>query len=196
MITVDGKEIGKRETAVYYLLNKPKGYITSVKDERGRKTVMDLLPKGRRIYPVGRLDRATEGLLLLTDDGNLTNALLHPRFAVAKTYVATISGKLSPDALAALRHGVKMDGDDRPTLPAQVKIRETTADGNTKVELTIHEGRNRQVRRMFAAVGYEVCALKRTRFAFLTLAGVKRGEWRELTGDEVRRLLEFAGQRE
>ena len=191
-ITVDGKKISAKKAAAYYLLNKPKGYISTVSDERGRKTILDLLPKDRRIYPIGRLDCQTEGLLLVTDDGRLTNALLHPRFATEKTYVATIDGEISAAAVASLQNGVKMEGDERLTAPAKVRV--IYSDGaKTKIELTIHEGRNRQVRRMLAAVGHKVTVLKRTRLAFLTLDGVKRGQWRELTADEVKKLYETTG---
>ncbi len=193
-ITVDGKKIVAVDTPVYYLLNKPKGYISSVKDERGRKTVTALLPQNERIYPVGRLDRDTEGLLLLTNDGTLTNGLLHPRFTVDKTYVASIRAEISAAALTALRCGVKLDGDGRLTAPAKVRVI-AASNTETKTEIVIHEGRNRQVRRMFAAVGYEVVALKRTGFAFLTLEGVSRGKWRRLTDDEVKMLYELTGQK-
>ena len=192
-ITVDGKKITAAEQHVYYLLNKPKGYLSTVKDERGRRTVIDLLPEVKeRIYPVGRLDNNTEGLLLLTNDGELMNGLLHPRYEVSKTYVAKISGTLSPEKLHALRSGVELE--DGMTAPARVKILAEDEKGLLKVEISIREGRNRQVRRMFAAVGCDVKALKRTKFADLTLTGVKRGEHRLLTEEEVQRLWEMAGK--
>ena len=193
-IRVDGKIISAPEAHVYYLLNKPKGYVSTASDERGRRTVLDLLPEIKeRIYPIGRLDMNTEGLLLLTNDGELMNGLLHPRYEVQKTYVARIAMGLSEAALRALREGVKLE--DGLTAPARVRVLET-APGRTRVEITIHEGRNRQVRRMFKAVGHEVLALKRTAFAGLSLEGVRRGEHRALTEEEIRSLYEKAGRQQ
>ncbi|SEH31160.1 pseudouridine synthase [Selenomonas sp. KH1T6] len=193
-IRVDGKIISALEAHVYYLLNKPKGYVSTASDERGRRTVLDLLPEIKeRIYPIGRLDMNTEGLLLLTNDGELMNGLLHPRYEVQKTYVARIATGLSEAALRALREGVKLE--DGLTAPARVRVLET-APGRTRVEITIHEGRNRQVRRMFKAVGHEVLALKRTAFAGLSLEGVRRGEHRALTEEEIRSLYEKAGRQQ
>ena len=190
-IRVDGKPIGPQESHVYFLLNKPKGYLSTVKDDQGRRTVLDLLPKVKeRVYPVGRLDNNTEGLLLVTNDGALMNGLLHPRSEVKKTYVAKIAGELTEDSLDRLRRGV--DLEDGRTAPAKVRLLER--DGRiSKVEITIHEGRNRQVRRMFAAVGGDVKALKRISFAGLGLDGVKRGAHRPLTAEEVAGLYALAG---
>ena len=192
-IAVDGKRIGRREKPVYFLLNKPKGYICTVKDERGRKTVLDLLPEtAERIYPVGRLDNNTEGLLLLTNDGELMNGLIHPRNEVFKTYVATVSGEVTNEKLDRLRSGIRLE--DGLTAPARVRVVDRIPlKGQTKIELVIHEGRNRQVRRMLAAVGCEVKTLKRTEFAGLNLSGVKRGEHRRLTEEEVLYLQSLAG---
>lgn len=190
-ITVDGKPLAKRERLVYFLLNKPKGYLSTAKDERGRRTVLDLLPEvGERIYPVGRLDNNTEGLLLLTNDGALMNGLLHPRYQVDKTYVARVAPPPKESALIALTEGVELA--DGRTAPALVHVLERSAE-QARVEITIHEGRNRQVRRMFEAVGSDVRALKRISFAGLTLAGVKRGAHRRLTAAEVAHLKELAG---
>lgn len=191
-IRVDGKVIRAAVAHVYYLLNKPKGYVSTASDERGRRTVLELLPGVKeRIYPIGRLDMNTEGLLLLTNDGELMNGLLHPRYEVQKTYVARIASALSEEELRTLRNGVQLD--DGLTAPAKVRVLEETP-GRVRVEIAIHEGRNRQVRRMFKAVGHEVLALKRTVFAGLTLEGVKRGNYRPLTEDEVRMLYEKAGR--
>lgn len=191
-IKVDGRVLGSPERHVYYLLNKPKGYVSTARDERGRKTVLELLPEAReRIYPIGRLDMNTEGLLLLTNDGELMNGLLHPRYEVQKTYVARLSAGLSSGELSALQAGVELE--DGLTAPARVRVLEE-APGRTRVEITIHEGRNRQVRRMFKALGHEVLALKRTAFAGLTLEGVRRGEHRPLREDEVQMLYEKAGR--
>ena len=192
-IAVDGKPIARVEEMYYFLLNKPKGYVSTVSDERGRKTVIDLLPEvGARIYPIGRLDANTEGLLLLTNDGALTNRLLHPSRMIAKAYRAKVSGELDALKLKALRHGVKIDGRD--TAPAEVRVFGATDTGLTEVEIVIHEGRNRQVRKMFEAVGCDVKSLKRVRFAELTLDGVKRGQCRALTRAEVERLYALAGR--
>ena len=191
-IKVDGRVLGSPERHVYYLLNKPKGYVSTARDERGRKTVLELLPEAReRIYPIGRLDMNTEGLLLLTNDGELMNGLLHPRYEVQKTYVARLAAGLSSREISALQAGVELE--DGLTAPALVRVLEE-APGRTRVEITIHEGRNRQVRRMFKALGHEVLALKRTAFAGLTLEGVRRGEHRPLREDEVQMLYEKAGR--
>ena len=191
-IVIDGTPLPAVNRRVYYILNKPKGYISSALDERGRKTVLDLLDADERVYPIGRLDQDTEGLILISNDGLLTNGLLHPRYTIDKTYVAKVKGTVARNEIDRLRHGVMLEGDQRITSPAKVKIL-WHDDRFSKVELTIHEGRNRQVRRMFAAVGHEVIALKRTKFATLTLDGLKRGEFRELTEEEVNVLYELAG---
>ena len=190
-ITVDGKLVAPQEAHVYFLLNKPKGYITTAHDDRGRRTVLDLLPEVQeRIYPVGRLDNNTEGLLLLTNDGALTNGLLHPKQEVDKTYVARVQPAPTEQSLIRLTEGV--DLEDGRTAPALVRVLES--DGaEARVEITIHEGRNRQVRRMFAAVGCDVKALKRKTFAGLTLAGLLRGAHRPLTQAELAHLRQLAG---
>lgn len=190
-ICVDGKPLTFTEAKVYYLLNKPKGYLSTAKDERGRRTVLDLLPEVKeRVYPLGRLDNNTEGLLIISNDGDLMNGLLHPRYKVNKTYVARVAGVPAEKTLDKLRQGIKLE--DGMTAPAVVKLLET-AESEAKVEITIHEGRNRQVRRMFAAIGCDVRALKRVKFAGLTLAGVKRGHYRPLTTDEIAELYNIAG---
>lgn len=190
-IAVDGKAIAAREEHVYILLHKPKACLSTAKDDRGRKTVLDLVPDiSSRIYPVGRLDYHTTGALLLTNDGALMNGLLHPRQEVEKTYIATVKGTLDEEALTRLCMGVALD--DGVTAPARVRVLDR-ADGLSKVELVIHEGRNRQVRRMFAAVGCDVRSLARTRFAGLSLEGVRRGAYRFLTDDEVHGLRLLAG---
>lgn len=190
-IFVDGKRIGVAERHVYLLLNKPKGYLSTARDERGRRTVLDLMPEiMERVYPVGRLDNNTEGLLLVTNDGTLMNALLHPRYKVEKTYVAKVSGELTESKLLSLQKGIELE--DGITAPAKVRV--LAREGNScKVEMTIHEGRNRQVRRMLAAVGCDVKALKRTVFAGLTLSGVGRGRYRRLADEEISELYHLAG---
>ncbi len=181
-IRVDGKLLDFDNDKIYLMMNKPRGYVTTVKDEHGRKTVMDLLGDfSERVYPVGRLDMDSEGLLILTNDGDLTNKLIHPRYEVAKTYLATIKGTLTAEKLNRLRAGIELD--DGLTAPAEVNLL-----GDNRVEVTIHEGRNRQVRRMLAAVGCEVTRLRRIKFAGVTLDGLKVGKFRELTAAEVAAL--------
>lgn len=180
-ICVDGKPLKICAEKIYILLNKPRGYVSTVSDERGRKTVLELLNTSERVYPVGRLDLNSEGLLILTNDGDLTNALIHPRFEIKKTYRAKVSGNVTEEKLDKLRAGIELD--DGLTAPAEIYL----LDDNW-VEITIHEGRNRQVRRMFAAIGCDVKRLRRIKFANLTLEGVGVGKYRELTADEVAQL--------
>jgi len=186
-VRVDGKLIASQEN-IYILMNKPKGVITSVKDDRGRKTVIDLLEGvSQRVYPVGRLDYNTEGLILLTNDGELTNSLIHPKYKVYKTYIAKVQGIPSEDQLDLLRIGIKLE--DGVTAPAKVNILDIDPSHNiTTFEITIHEGKNRQVRRMCDAIGYPVKNLKRIKFATLTLEGLRRGQYRLLSVDEVENL--------
>ncbi len=182
-VTVDGSVVRPVKKYSYYMLNKPKGYVTTVKDDKGRKTVMDLLPKkGDRLYPVGRLDYDTEGLLIITNDGDLAQRLTHPVNEVPKTYVAKIEGVLTENMLARLRGGVEVDGVR--TKKSAVRIIDETKT-ETKVSVTITEGRNRQVRKMFEAVGKEVIFLKRVKIGDLALRGLNRGEYRPLTKEEI-----------
>ena len=182
-ISVDGRVVGRAQKLVYYMMNKPKGYVTTVKDDKGRKTVMDLLSKkSERVYPVGRLDYDTEGLLIFTNDGELANRLTHPINEIPKTYIARIEGNITDDALSKLRAGVTIDGVK--TKKCTVKVVEENKE-STKVSVTITEGRNRQVRKMFESVGYEVAFLKRTKIGDLTLHGLDRGEVRALSKEEV-----------
>lgn len=180
-ITVDGAPVGTQAGLVYYLLNKPRGVVTTADDPQGRPTVVQLVPDDPRVYPVGRLDADTEGLLLLTNDGELTHRLTHPSFGVEKEYLAEVSGSPSPQALRLLRDGIELD--DGMTAPAQAVL---VAPG--LVRITIHEGRNRQVRRMLEAVGHPVRRLARTRIDRLADRNLKPGTWRELTTKEVRGL--------
>lgn len=182
-IVVDGKILTSDAEKIYILLNKPRGYVSTVKDERGRRTIIDLLGENfkNRVYPVGRLDLNSEGLILLTNDGDLTNALIHPRFEVKKTYRAKISGTITEEKLDLLRAGIELD--DGLTAPAEIYRLDKDL-----IEITIHEGRNRQVRRMFAAIGCDVKRLRRIKFANLTLDGLKVGKFRELTAEEVEKL--------
>ena len=188
-IEVDGIPL-HREKQVYYLLNKPRGVISSAHDEKGRRTVVDILREDEieeRIYPVGRLDYDTTGLLLLTNDGALANKMMHPKFAVDKTYVAKVKGLISNDDLKQLRTGVKVDG--RRTKPAKTRLKGTDREKKTSiVQLTIHEGHYHQVKRMLAAVGHPVIKLHRESYGFLNLQGVQPGDYRELRPEEVKRL--------
>lgn len=188
-IEVDGVPL-HREKQVYYLLNKPRGVISSAHDEKGRRTVVNILREDEieeRIYPVGRLDYDTTGLLLLTNDGALANKMMHPKFAVDKTYVAKVKGLISNDDLKQLRTGVKVDG--RRTKPAKTRLKGTDREKKTSiVQLTIHEGHYHQVKRMLAAVGHPVIKLHRESYGFLNLQGVQPGDYRELRPEEVKRL--------
>ncbi|MBR5429953.1 MAG: rRNA pseudouridine synthase [Firmicutes bacterium] len=185
LVAVDGKLLTEAPRLRYILLYKPAGYICSAADEKGRRTVLDLLTGvTERVYPVGRLDYDTSGLLLLTNDGELTQKLLHPSHEVEKTYLAQVEQEPDAAALALLRRGVRLS--DGLTAPARARCRKS--GGGVWVELTIHEGRNRQVRRMLEAVGHPVLRLKRVRLAGLDLTGLRPGQWRELTADEIRRL--------
>lgn len=188
-ITVDGKEIERSPAYTYYLLNKPPGYVTTVSDPQGRPTVMDLLPAEPRVFPVGRLDLDTAGLLLVTNDGDLTNALLHPSREVEKIYRAVVLGQVAEESLAQLARGVLLA--DGLTAPAKVRLLKRTPL-NTVLTITIHQGRKRQVKRMLEAVGNRVTSLQRTEFAFLTLAGVERGKYRRLSRQEILGLKNLA----
>ncbi len=180
-IEVDEVPIGVRPGMVHYLLNKPAGVVTTADDPQGRPVVVDLVPSEPRVFPVGRLDLDTEGLLLLTNDGDLTHRITHPSFGIEKEYLAEVEGEPSRGALRRLREGVELD--DGPTHPATVG-----QVGPSLLRIVIHEGRNRQVRRMCEAVGHPVRRLVRTRLADLTDPGLAPGEWRDLTTDEVRSL--------
>lgn len=189
-VTVDGVPI-KHEPLKYYLLNKPRGVISSAHDEKGRRTVVDILKEDgieERIYPVGRLDYDTTGILLLTNDGDLANKLMHPKFEVQKTYVAKVKGVITNAEMKQLRLGVMVDG--RKTKEARVKLLEV-ADNHqsSRVRLTIHEGRYHQVKRMLRAVNHPVMKLHRETYDSLNLAGLPSGgQWRELRPNEVKKL--------
>ena len=191
-IEVNGVKIEK-EDKVYFLLYKPRGVISAVTDDKGRKTVTDLFRKEvhQRIFPVGRLDYDTSGLLLLTNDGEFSYQMTHPKFKIDKTYIARVKGVPTIEGLKKLQRGIKLE--DGKTAPAKVSM--TSFDekaGKAICEITIHEGRNRQVRRMFEAIGTPVVKLKRERFAFLDLTGLMPGEYRQLTKHEVKLLRVLA----
>lgn len=190
-IEVNGVQL-ESEEPVYFLLYKPRGVISAVKDYKGRKVVTDFFTEvEERIYPIGRLDYDTSGLLLLTNDGDFANKLMHPKYEINKTYVAKLKGIPLKENLKKLERGVRLE--EGKTAPAKVKLLSLDKKKQTSiVQITIHEGRNRQVRRMFEAIGHEVLKLKREEYAFLNLAGLKTGEKRELTPHEVKRLRALA----
>ncbi|HVS84195.1 MAG TPA: pseudouridine synthase [Gaiellaceae bacterium] len=179
-VEVDGREVGAQPLA-YVLLHKPAGVVTTASDPHGRPTVVQLVPAEPRVVPVGRLDADTTGALLLTNDGELAHRLAHPRYGVEKVYEAEVEGEPDEDALRRLREGVELD--DGATAPAQARRL-----GPGRVELTLHEGRKHQVKRMLEAVGHPVRRLHRSTYAGLTLAGLEPGRWRELTDREVEQL--------
>jgi 23S rRNA pseudouridine2605 synthase len=190
-VEVEGIQIVKEEN-VYYLLYKPKGVISTANDDKGRKTVMDFFPHiEERIFPVGRLDYDTSGVIILTNDGDFSYQMTHPKFEIKKTYIAKVKGIPSRDNLRKLERGIELE--DGMTAPANVKMQSMDKKSQTAiVEITIHEGRNRQVRRMFDAIGCPVDSLKREEFAILSTRGLNAGEARELTLHEVKQLRVLA----
>ena len=189
-VQVDGSTVPLRADLEYLLLNKPEGVVTTADDEAGRETVLDLVEATARIWPVGRLDIGTEGALLVTNDGELTHRLTHPRYHVPKTYLAEVTGPVGAAVLKRLSRGVELD--DGPVAPAEVHLIERGAQ-RSLLELTISEGRNRQVRRMMEAVGHPVVALVRTAIGPLRLGRLKPGTYRRLTVDEIRALYRVCG---
>lgn len=186
-VEVNGVPIDKEEP-VYFLLYKPTGVISSARDDKGRKKVTDFFPDVKqRIYPVGRLDYETSGLLLLTNDGDFANRLMHPRYNLDKTYIAKIEGPIDKPKLNKLQAGVRLE-DGKAAATAAKRLSSDRTKNTSIVELTLHEGRNRQVRRMLEAVGCRVVKLKRESYGFLNLKGLNPGDWRELTPHEVKRL--------
>ncbi len=182
-----GFDVLKKENKVYYLLNKPRGIISSASDDKKRKTVVDLIDTDYRIYPVGRLDYDTTGALILTNDGELTNLLTHPKNNIDKLYIAKVKGLIGKKEVNLLANGVVIDG--KKTSKSKVKIRRYDKKTNTSiVELIIHEGRNHQVKKMFEAIGYEVIKLKREQISFLNVKDLKSGEYRILNPKEVKKL--------
>lgn len=183
-VSLDGEIIKAGGKKIYIALNKPEGYVTTVKDQFERPTVMDLVEReiNTRIFPVGRLDYETEGLILMTNDGGWANRVSHPRFESKKKYYAVLKGTLTIPELNRIRRGVVIDG--RKTHPAECEIMEIEM-GMTLVEIIIHEGRNRQIRKMFEAIGHEVKKLRRTEVGIVTLGNLPEGRWRYLTSSEV-----------
>ena len=191
VVTLDGKVVSLPKKHIYLMMNKPKGFICSVSDDRERKTIIDLLPeefKNKRVFPIGRLDYDSEGLLLLTTDGDLANRLMHPSGDVNKTYVCKVEGQVLEADIAKLRKGVELDG----SLTKKAKIKLLEFDGKlSRYEITISEGRNRQIRRMFETINKEVVFLRRVAIGDLRLGGLHRGETRELKPEEIEYLMRF-----
>ena len=194
VIKINGEVLDKENNndKEYYLLNKPRGVVSTVKDDKGRKTIVSLIDTDKRIYPIGRLDYDTTGVILLTNDGELTNILLHPKYEIEKVYLAKIKGIITGSDIYKLKNGVIID--NIKTSKCRVKLKSFNKKTNTSlVELTIHEGKNHQVKKMFQSVGYEVLKLTRTRFAFLDCKDLKSGEYRKLSIKEVKKLYNLGG---
>lgn len=192
VVLCNGKPVKKQQSRVVILLYKPRGVVCTSSDPEGRKTVQDYFKElPERLYNVGRLDLNSEGLLLMTNDGALAHRLTHPRFGVEKTYYTVCDGKLTASEIAQLTNGVELD--DGMTAPARVENVRTTQRGDTSFSITIHEGRNRQIRRMVEAVGHRTLRLKRERFGPLTLGNLLPGQWRRLTEGEIRDLEQKLG---
>lgn len=185
-ITIDNKNISVEEKE-YILLNKPRGVVTTTNDEHNRKTVLDLIETDKRLYPIGRLDYDTTGALILTNDGELSNLLTHPKSHINKTYVAKVKGLVNKQDIISLRTGIKIDGYKTSKAGARIISYDKKADTSI-VELTIHEGKNHQVKNMFKAINHEVLKLKREKISFLDLKGLKSGEYRYLSIKEVKKL--------
>ncbi|MDP4143987.1 MAG: pseudouridine synthase [Bacillota bacterium] len=185
VVTVSGKKIEPEKEKVYIALNKPEGYVSTVKDEKNRPTIIDIIKVKERVYPIGRLDYDTSGLILLTNDGNIYNRIIHPRNNIDKAYIAIIEGYPSPEEIEHFQNGVNLDG--YITAPSKFKI---IAQGSkkTRVEITIHEGKNRQVRRMCSAINHEVINLQRIRIGKIKLENLPKGKWRFLTEEEINYL--------
>jgi len=186
-ITVEGKSLN-REEKEYYLFYKPEKVVSTVKDNLNRKTVIDFIPTEKRIYPIGRLDYDTTGLILLTNDGELSNILMHPSYQVEKTYIAKVEGSLTGREFQLLKNGIMIE--KRLVIPVRVKLRQKNKT-NSKIEITITEGRNHIIKKIFDILGHPVMELKRESFAFLTLQGMKKGEVRKLTFKEVKKLYSY-----
>ena len=184
-VKVEGKDISLPSSFVYIKLNKPKGYACTASDEKGRKTIYDLVDCEERLFSIGRLDYDTEGLIILTNDGDFANAVAHPRFQTEKEYRVTAEGEIKESELAVMRKGVVVDGERMPSARVEKLSYE---NGFTKLSVVIDEGQNRQVRRMFEAIGHQIKLLKRVRIGQVRLGGLKRGEYRDLTEEELNLL--------
>ncbi|MFQ5722689.1 MAG: pseudouridine synthase [Candidatus Aminicenantales bacterium] len=183
VVEVDGRKVKKQEDKIYIMLNKPPGFIVSLRDSFGRPTIIDLLPPfKKRLFPVGRLDYNSQGLLLLTNDGQLTFRLTHPRFKIKKVYLIRIKGELRPSQISRLEKGIILNG--KKTAPARIRIINSTLRG-LQLRIEIYEGRKREIRRMFEAIGCSVVYLQRIKFGPLALGNLKKGQWRYLTPREI-----------
>ena len=190
-VTVSGKKVVRKKEHTYIMLNKPRGFITTMSDEMDRKCVAELIKNvPARVFPVGRLDRESEGMLLFTDDGEFANALTHPSKHVPKTYRVTVRPSINEDQLTAIASGIVID--DQMTAPAEVRVI-TKEENRVVLEIVLYEGRNRQIRKMCEEIGLEVARLRRTAVGSIKLGMLKQGDWRELTEDEVRKLMIAAG---
>ncbi len=185
-VTVDGERIILPSSFVYIKLNKPKGYACTAHDEKGRKTIYDLIDTDERLFSIGRLDYDTEGLIILTNDGDFANKVSHPKFSIEKEYRVTIEGDIKESELAVIRKGVVIDGERLPT--ARVNFL-SSENGFTKLSVVIDEGQNRQIRRMFEAIGKSIRLLKRVRIGSVTLGRLRRGDYKDLTEDELNSLV-------
>lgn len=185
-VMVEGKQIKLPSSFVYIKLNKPKGYACTAHDEKGRKTIYELIDTDERLFSIGRLDYDTEGLILLTNDGDFANKVAHPKYAIEKEYRVTIEGQIKESELAVLRKGVVVDGERMPSAKVEFLSED---DKFTKLSVVIDEGQNRQIRRMFEAIGKSIRLLKRVRIGQVRLGGLKRGDYRDLTEDELDSLV-------
>ena len=185
IVMLDDKVVSVVNNFEYYMLNKPKGYLSTAKDDRGRKTVLDLIDTTARIFPVGRLDYDSEGMLLLTNDGELTNKLTHPKNNISKTYIVTINSSISNEEIEHLKSGVVIDGYKLHKCKIDVIEK---SKSHTKMQMVIFEGRNREIRKMFETINKKVVFLKRIKIADLKMAGLSRGQYRKLTKDEINYL--------
>jgi len=183
VVTVDGHKVSLVDKFIYFLLNKPRGYVTTASDERGRKTVLDLIPDKSRVFPVGRLDKESTGALLLTNDGDLAYKLTHPKYDVEKVYRVLLNQPITEKHVKKLETGIMLE--DGVTRPCRVKV---ISKDKCRVELTLMEGRNREIRRMLQALDYKVSKLKRIQFATLTLNKLAPGKWRTLTKEEITKI--------
>ncbi|MCI6277265.1 MAG: rRNA pseudouridine synthase [Clostridium sp.] len=182
VILVDDKSIALEKNKVYIMLNKPEGFVTTVKDEKGRMTILDLVDVKERIYPIGRLDYDSSGLLILTNDGDIYNNLIHPRSIIDKVYIAKVSGVFTPLEMSKFKKGVDIGG--YVTAPSDIEVIYKGED-SSKVKIVIHEGKNRQVRRMCSSLGHDVLTLKRVALGKLNLGDLEKGKWRHLTSEEI-----------
>lgn len=192
-IIVDGNAISKQDKE-YYVLYKPRGVISSTKDDKKRKTVIDFFDSNKRLYPIGRLDYDTTGVILITNDGEFANLMMHPKNNIQKTYIAKLNGIIDGYSIKKIKKGVKIDSTY--CIPDRVKLKSCDKKNNTCiVEITIHDGKNHEIKKMFESVGYKVIKLKRESFGFITLDGLTSGKSRKLTSKEVKQLYNYASNK-